>query len=122
MEKILKAPAPQRCRLILTILLGFACLLVGLAVFLFAKDRIMLLLSAAVCILSFCRAVTFYRDIRKKEYEMVEGSCVGIVPKPLHKYRKIQIMDDDGTESTLLLGKYSKIQIGFHYCFYFKKT
>ena len=46
MEKILNAPAPLRRRLILTVLLGFACLLVGLAMFLFAKDRIMLLLSA----------------------------------------------------------------------------
>ena len=71
MDKILNAPAPLRRRLILTVLLGFACLLVGLAMFLFAKDRIMLLLSAAVCILSFCRAYTFYRAISKKEYEVV---------------------------------------------------
>ena len=53
---------------------------------------------------------------------MVEGTCVGIVPKPLRKYRKIRIMDDDGNESALLLGKHSKIQIGFRYRFYFKKT
>lgn len=122
MENILKAPAPLRRQLILTILMGFVCLLVGLAMFLFAKDRIMLLLSAAICILSFCRAYTFYRGISEKEYEMVEGTCVGIVPKPLRKYGKIRIIDDDGNESALLLGKHLKIQIGFRYRFYFKKT
>ena len=31
-------------------------------------------------------------------------------------------MDDEGNESALLLGKHSKIQIGFRYRFYFKKT
>ena len=122
MRKIVEAPAPLRRRLILTVLLGFACLLIGLAMFLFAKDRIMLLLSGAVCVLSFCRAYSFYRAISKKEYEIVEGTCVGIVPKPLRKYRKIRIMDDDGNESALLLSKHSKVKIGFRYRFYFKTT
>lgn len=53
---------------------------------------------------------------------MVEGTCVGIVPKPLRKYGKIRIIDDDGNESALLPGKHLKIQIGFRYRFYFKKT
>lgn len=122
MEKVMKAPAPLRNRLLLTALLGVVCLLIGLAMFLFAKDRVMLLLSAVVFIFSFYRAWSIYRVISRQEYEAVEGTCVGIVPKPLRKYRKIQIMDDEGNESTLLLGKHSKIKIGFRYRFYFKKT
>lgn len=122
MEKVMKAPAPLRNRLLLTALLGVVCLLIGLAMFLFAKDRVMLLLSAIVFIFSFYRAWSIYRVISRREYEVVEGTCVGIVPKPLRKYRKIRIMDDDGNESALLLGKHSKIQIGFRYRFYFKKT
>ena len=122
MGKIVEAPAPLRRRLILTVLLGLVCLLVGLAMFLFAGDRIMLLLSGAVCILGLYRAYSFYRAISKKEYEIVEGTCVGIVSKPLRKYRKIRIMDDDGNESALLLSKHSKVKIGFRYRFYFKKT
>ena len=122
MEKVIKAPTPLRNRLLLTALLGVVCLLIGLAMFLFAKDRVMLLLSAMVCIFSFYRAWSIYRVISRQEYEVVEGTCVGIVPKPLRKYRKIRIMDDEGNESALLLGKYSKIKIGFRYRFYFKKT
>ena len=122
MEKILDAPAPLRCRLIWMVLLGVACFLIGIAMFLFAKDKIMLLLNTAICVLSFCRAWSVYSTISKQAYEVVEGVCVGIVPKPLRKYRKVQIMDDEGKESALLLGKHSKIQIGFRYRFYFKKT
>ena len=58
----------------------------------------------------------------QREYEVVEGTCVGIVPKMLGRYRKIKIMDDEANESTLLLDKQSKIKIGDRYRFYFKKT
>lgn len=122
MDKLKSAPAPLRKKLFLTVLLGFLCLLIGTAMFLFSKDRIMLFLSAAVCIFSLCKAWSIYRTVCKQEYEVVEGTCVGITPKPMRKYRKVRIMDDEGNESALLLGKQSKIKIGFRYRFYFKKT
>lgn len=122
MEKIKEAPAPLRRKLFLTALLGFVCLLIGSAMFIFAKDRIMLMLSAAVCLLSIVKAYSVFRLVVKEEYETVEGTCVGVTPKPLRKYRKIRIMDDDGNESSLLLDKQAKIKIGFQYRFFFKKT
>lgn len=60
--------------------------------------------------------------IAGEEYEIVEGICVAVMPKPLRKYRKIKIMDDNGNESTMLLGKQSKVKIGYRYRFYFKET
>ena len=122
MYKIKNAPEPLRRKLFLTVLLGLLCLLIGVAMFLFSKDTIMLFLSAAVCIFSFSRAWSIYNTVCKQEYEIVEGTCVGITPKPMRKYRKVRIIDDEGNESALLLGKQSKIQIGFRYRFYFKKT
>ena len=122
MDKIKGIPAPLRRKLFITVFLGFFCLLIGAAMFLFAKDRIMLLLSAAVCAFSFFRAWSIYNTVRKRDYEVVEGTCVGVTPKPLRKYRKVRIMDDEGNETSLLLGKQSKIKIGFSYRFYFKKT
>ena len=122
MDKLGNAPAPLRRKLFLTVLLGFLCLLVGAAMFLFSKDRIMLLLSAAVFAINLFRAWSLYELIRRKSYEVVEGTCVAVVSKPMHKYRKIRIMDDEGIESSLLLGKQSKVKIGFRYRFYFKKT
>jgi len=122
MGKIKDAPAPLRRKLFLTCIVGAVCLLVGVVMFLFLKDRMMLFLSIAVCLLSFGKAIDYYRVISGAEYEIVEGTCVAIMPKPLRKYRKIKIIDDNGNESTMLLGKQSKVKIGYRYRFYFKET
>ena len=39
----------------------------------------------------------------------------------LHRYRKIQLIDEQGAERTLLLSKTAKFQIGVRYRFYFQK-
>ena len=82
----------------------------------------MLFLSCAVCLFSSLKAVSLYRVLSENKYEIVEGTCVGIVPKPLRKFRKIRMMDDEGNESALLLPKQSKVKIGDRYRFYFKQT
>lgn len=122
MEERKPTPAPIRNKLILTAVIGVVCLLIGIAMFLFAKDRMMLFLSMTVFFISLYRVWTLWQVINKAKYEIVEGTCVGIVPKPLRKYRKIRMMDDEGNESALLIGKQSKIKIGSRYRFYFKDT
>ena len=122
MGKIKEAPAPLKKKMFLTGIVGIVCLLVGIAMFLLLKDRMMLFLSLAVCVLCIGKALGYYRLIGGEEYEIVEGTCIAIMPKPLRKYRKIKIMDDNGNESTMLLGKQSKVKIGYRYRFYFKET
>lgn len=122
MDKWTSIPAPLKRKTVLTALLGMACLLVGIAFIIFAKDAMMLFLSIAVCVFSLYKAFSMYRIGAKKEYEVVEGICSSIVPKLMPKYRKIKITDDEGNEMTLLLGKQSKVNIGDRYRFYFKKT
>lgn len=122
MGKIKDAPAPIKRKMFLTCIVGIVCLLVGIAMCLFFNDRMMLFLSLAVCVLSAGKAIDYYRVIGGEDYEVVEGTCVAIMPKPLRKYRKIKIMDDNGNESTMLLGKQSKVKIGYRYRFYFKET
>lgn len=116
------SPPPLRQKLFLTVLIGLLCLLVGTAMCLFAGDRIMLFLSGAVCVFSLAKAAVLYHVLAAGKYEVVEGTCVGISPKPLRKFRKIRIMDDEGNESSLLLNKQAKIIIGDRYRFYFKQT
>ena len=116
MGKIKDAPAPLRRKLFLTGIIGAGCLLIGAAMSFILKDQIMLFLSLAVFAASVARALSYYRIITDK------GVCVSIVPKPLRKYRKIKIVDGDGNESTMLLGKQSRVKIGYRYRFYFKET
>lgn len=122
MGKLKDAPAPLKRKLLFTCMIGVFCLLVGVAMCLFLKDKIMLFLSLAVFVLSLVKAMEYYRVIAGEKYETVEGTCVAVVPKPLRKYRKIKIMDDDGNEQSMLLGKQTKIKIGYRYRFYFKET
>ena len=122
MEKIHNSPPTLRRKLFLTALACLLCLLIGIAMCVFSKDWMMLFLSCAVCLFSLLKAVSLYRVLAEKKYEIVEGTCVGIVPKPLRKFRKIRIMDDEGNESALLLPKQSKVTIGDRYRFYFKQT
>lgn len=122
MEKWTSIPAPLKRKIILTALLGAACLLVGIAFIIFAKDTMMLFLSIAVCGFSFYKAFSMYRVGAKKDYEVVEGTCTAIVPKLIPRYRKIKVTDDEGNETTLMLSKQSKVNIGDRYRFYFKKT
>lgn len=122
MEKTKNTPTPIYHKLILTCIVGTGCLLAGLAMALFLHDRMMMFLSLAIWIFSFAKAVTYYRIMCNRKYEIVEGTCVAITPKPLRKYRKIKIMDDNGIESSLLLEKHAKVKIGYRYRFYFKET
>ena len=107
---------------VLTALIGIGCLITGTAYYIFTKDRIMLSLSGMVFVFSVIRSVGLYYTITNKKYETVEGTCVGVGTKPLRKYYTVKIMDDAGTESSLRLGKQTKIKIGFRYRFYFKKS
>ena len=122
MENWRKAPAPLKRKLILTVLVGILCLLIGIAMSVYSKDNMMLVLSLAVFGISAYKAYTFYRIASKEEYEVVEGICISVIPKPMQRFRKIKIKDSDGNETTLLLNKQSKIKIGERYRFYFKKT
>ena len=121
-DKWTSFPAPLKRKMLLTALVGIGCLLVGVAFAIFAKDTMMLFLSIAVCGFSLYKTFTMFRVASKKDYEIVEGTCLAIVPKLITKFKKIKITDDEGNETTLLLSKQSKVSIGERYRFYFKKT
>ena len=104
-----KAPVWFKRRMLLSVLLCVVCLLIGTVGFLYYGDQVMLILSAAVCALGVFKAWTAFRIIAT------------IKPKPLRRYRQIQIIDDEGNESTLYLGKRLKLQIGCRYRFFFKR-
>ena len=85
MDKWTSFPSPLKRKILLTFLVGIGCLLVGIAFTIFAKDTMMLILSIAVCAFSFYKAFTMFRTAAKRDYEVVEGTCMSIVPKLLNK-------------------------------------
>lgn len=107
-------------RIFVTVLIGAGFLTVGIAYFLFSRDTVFLVLSSLVFLFSLLRGFGLWRTVAGGQYEVVEGTCVGISAKPLRKQSRIRIMDENGVETALCLGKQSKVKIGFRYRFYFK--
>lgn len=105
----------------LTILIGLGCFAVGAGYYLYCQDGTMLLLSGLVLLLSLFRAAGLYRTITEGKYEIVEGTCVGVSSMPFRRQLKVRIMDADGIETVLCLGKQARVKIGFCYRFYFKE-
>lgn len=122
MDNLKASPRVLLQKLLFTVLIGIGCLLVGVAYYIFARDRIFLALSGLVFLFSLSRGAGLYRMITKRQYEVVEGTCVSVAQRKLRKHCKIRIMDKDGIESTLLLGKQAKVKIGFQYRFYFSQA
>ena len=60
--------------------------------------------------------------ISRNEYDIVTGTCLGIIAVPFHRYRKILLLTDAGNETTLLLGKQHRIKPGTSYRFYFQRN
>jgi hypothetical protein len=114
-------PKPLFQKILFTALIGIGCLAVGTAVFVFSKDTITLALSGAVFIFSLVRCLNLYAVITKNKYEIIEGACVGVSSKLFGKYITVKVMTEDGIESTLRLGKHTKLKIGYRYRFYFKQ-
>ena len=108
-------------KILFTALTGIGCLIVGSAYYIISGDGITLALSGLVFVFSLAKSAGLYNIITKRKYEIVEGACVGVSSKPFRKHFTIKIMDDAGLESSLRLGKQTKVRIGFRYRFYFKQ-
>ena len=120
MEALKSCPKVLLHRLLLTPLIGAGCLAVGIAYYCFSYDKVFLLLSGVVFAASAVQSARLCGLIKGKKYRSTQGVCVGVTPKPLRRYRKVRLMDEDGIETTLLLDKRTRVKIGFRYRAYFK--
>lgn len=119
MKKQDTIPQPLLRKIILTPLLGAVCLVFGLAAYLGAGDRILLMLSGVLFISCIVKGIQYYRLSISGRYMVVQGTCVRIAPQFIGKLRKVYLMNDDGIEITLHLPKQLRITIGSRYRFYF---
>lgn len=109
-------------RWLLTIAAAFGFLLVGIAAWAAAQDRILLALSGAMFLFSLARAALLFRCLLRKDYAVLEGVCIQVTQFPIQKCRKVRLLDAGEQEFTLMLGKQQRTQIGCWYRFYLRRT
>ena len=114
-------PFVLRRKILLTFLAGVASIAVSLVIFTVAADRILLVLGGFIFAASLVLGISLWNTAARGRYEVVEGICAGVSTPMLRRYRKIQLIDEQGAERTLLLSKTAKFQIGARYRFYFQK-
>lgn len=108
-------------RWLLTVAAGFGFLLVGFAVWLAMRDKMLLVLSGAVFLFSLGRAVMLFRCFLLGDYEVLDGVCIQVVQVPLQRCRKVRFLSGEEEDVTLMLGKQQKVQVGCRYRLYLRR-
>lgn len=122
MSKWNQFPFVLRRKILLTVLVGIASIVISLVVFAVTADRVLLALGGIILAASLILGKSLWATAARGRYEVVEGVCTAVSTPMLRRYRKVHLMDEQGTEQTLLIHKSSKFQIGAHYRFYFQKS
>ena len=115
-------PTGQGKTTLLTFLAGLASIALSLIIFIITTDHILLVLGSIIFLASLVLVRSLWSTIARGQYEIVEGVCSSVVSPMMRQYRKIQLIDEQGAERTLLLSKSAKFQIGARYRFYFQSS
>lgn len=121
MEKWRNSPLVLRRKVFFTLLMGLLSITVSFIIYVISADRVLLGLGGLIFIFCLFRSGTLWQAVTHQDYEIISGVCVGAGSLPLQKYRRVKILDETGKETTLLLNKQARINIGVRYCFYFQK-
>ncbi|MBQ5642579.1 MAG: hypothetical protein IIV13_02335 [Bacteroidaceae bacterium] len=123
MKHLSEWPAPLLRKWLLSAALGVGFLTVGSIMYIALDDKIMLMLSLPLSLLSAGRCVLLYRQIGWDAYECVEGVCIKIQKAPLRKQRSLCLITDSGIEHTVTLDARIPVRIGNSYrLFYLAAT
>ena len=114
-------PSVLQRKFLLTLLAGAASVVISIVVYVTSKDHILLILSAVVFCACLASGIGIWNTAIHKNYEVIEGVCAGISTPLLHRCHKVQLVDAQGTEISLLLHKSVKLKIGVPYRFFFQK-
>ena len=122
MIKFKNFPGPVKEKFVSLLIVGILFWLGGIVVTVVFNDTVMFVLSVLICMFSLIKATGLYLAVSKGEYETIKGTCVSVSPILIRKQKKVTIKDNDGNERLMILGRYSRIDIGKEYNFYFKGT
>lgn len=122
MNPQLSFPSVFRRKILFTFILGFAFLLIAGAVFLLSHDYVLLYLSVLLFCASIFKGWQLYHTVARGSYDTIIGICTHIAELPFRKHKRITLLQEDGTEISLLLDRHTQLHLQIPYCFYFRKT
>ena len=122
MKHLPEWPAPLLRKWLLSAVIGLGFLIVGSIMYVALNDKIMLLLSIPLTLLSAGRCALLYRQIGREAYECVEGVCIKIQKAPLRKQRSLCLLTDSGIEHTVTLDTRIPVRIGNCYRLFYLAT
>ena len=115
-------PKPLFRRLLLTLLAGGGCFLIGLISFLQKGDMPFFTLSILLFLFSCGKGAFLLLLVRKKAYTMLEGICTDIRRNLPGSTQNICLVDANGNRHCLVVGKGHKLRTGLPYRFYFRDS
>lgn len=94
--------------------------MIGLEAFSILQDRMLLWISTLLALGTLLRCISFYWIVQAEAYEVVEGVCIELGRAGLRKRRKVRLLQEDGNEYTILLGKRMPLRLGNRYRIFFR--
>ena len=122
MKHLPEWPVPLLRKWLLSAAIGLGCLLVGIIMFVALADKVMLMLSILLTLLTTGRCMILYRQIGREAYECVAGVCIKIQKAPLRKQRSLCLLTDGGIEHTVTLDTRIPVRIGNCYRLFYLAT
>lgn len=113
-------PKPLLSKLVVQGAIGFFCVLFGCCYGVYAKDRIIFILSILIGICCAARTYSLYHMICSKSYCILEGKCIFRKPTLFCKSQQIIMLDSSEQEYCFILDKNVKIMKGHYYRLYFR--
>ena len=122
MKHLPEWPAPLLRKWLLSAAIGLGCLLVGITMYFALDDKVMLMLSILLTLLTAGYCTMLYRQIGCEAYECVEGVCIKIQKAPLRKQRSLCLLTDSGIEHMVTLDTRIPVRIGNCYRLFYLAT
>ena len=113
-------PLPILRRLILTLLVGISCFLIGIIYYLLKHDIPFLTLSLCILLCSIVKSYALLITIQHNAYTVIEGTCKSMTRLLVQNCNKFILEDANGNRNELLLGKNVILTPGENYRIYFK--
>ncbi len=120
MEKQNTIPLVLRSKVLFTFMTGIGIGTVAAIVFAVSKDHTILTLGCILCIWCLFRGLVMRHNIRAERYVSIIGQCTAIIRPAFHRYTKVYLTLDDGSETILLLNDQKRIKPDTWYRFYFQ--